>query len=189
MPTEKHKARLLTSIVTFIYLLTLPAVAQERTRETVQLRIEAVGTNQTYDRDSSIPIRCRFKNTGETSVSLALPGLGSRRMGLTSLGLEITVKRENEEAPAFHGETDFRSEFCRSMSEKLDSEVECDSPRDVIDLHPHEEFVRTVHLRTLLSGVGKSGWKIQPGKYVVQLTSNQAGGMLVSNELTIQVKP
>jgi len=188
MPKEQ-KASQLTSIGTIVCLLSLSAWAQEPTRKTVELRIEKVGMNEAYDRDSSIPIRCRFENTSDKPVSLALPGLGSHEVGWASLGLEITVKSEDEKAPLFHGPSDFRSEFCRSMSEKLDSEVGCNSPRDVIDLRPHKEFVRTIYLGLLLSSFGKFGWKMQPGKYVVQITSNQADGMLESNELTILVKP
>ncbi len=182
--------RRLTGIVTLVGLLSLPVCAQgHSTPEIVELRIEAVATNREYDRNSSIPIRCHFKNTSDKPISLALPGLGSQRMGLATLGLEVSLKRENEKKSLFQGRADFRSEFCRSMREKMDSEVECDSSRDAIDLQPHQEFVRTVHLSTLLWGLGKSGRKMQPGKYIVQIKSSQTDGILVSNELAIQVKP
>jgi hypothetical protein len=115
--------------------------------------------------------------------------LGSSHMGLTSLGLEINIRRVNEKTPLIRGQSDFRSDFCRKTKEKMDSEVECDSPRDAIDLRSHEEFVRTVDLSTLLGSFGKSAKKMLPGKYVVQITSRQADSTLVSNELTIVVRP
>lgn len=181
-------ARIVCSIVPLACLLSVAGFTQIPTSETMQFRIEAAGTQRTYDQESPFPIRCRFKNLSDTPITIVLPGLGSGHSAPASLGFDVTIRKANEKASLVHGLPDFRSDFCRKTAEKMDSNVECDSPRDSIDLQPHEEFVRTVYLGTLLGGLEQSAKKLQPGTYSIQITSSQPDSMLVSNELSVVVQ-
>jgi hypothetical protein len=161
-------------------------MAQVTTNEIVQFRIEAVG-NGTYQQESSFPIRCRFRNTSEKPVAITLPGHSTRQTLLAdSLGLEINIRKENETTPLIH--SDLGSEFCKRITERLDSQVECGSPQDKINLPAHEEFVRTIHLSTVLGGQGEFAKRMQPGKYLIQINSNQSDSTLISNEIAIFVQ-
>ncbi|HWO31374.1 MAG TPA: hypothetical protein VNO32_21480, partial [Candidatus Acidoferrum sp.] len=165
-------------------VLALSGLAQVSTSQVVQLRIEAVGAHDTYSQDSSFPIRCRFKNVSNAPVTITLPGHGLGQTATTSpLGLEVNIRTENETLPLIRA----RLDVCRKLAEKMDSKVECDSPGDAINLQPREEFVRTIHLNTL-SGFGDLSKKMQPGKYLVQVTSNQVDSILISNEIAIVVQ-
>ena len=162
---------------------------QGQGQQTVQLRIEPVGAHAIDDQDGTFPVRCRFKNVSNTPVKVTLPGLGSRQATLAgSLGLEVSMRREDEKTPPIRVQSDFRLDFCRKLSEKMNSDVTCDSPGDTIDLQPNEEFVRTIHLATAFVRDGALAERIRPGKYLVQMTSRQADATLLSNEIMIEVR-
>jgi hypothetical protein len=178
--------RLVTTIVCFS-LLSISVQAQGQ--ETVQLRIEPVGAHATYDKDGLFPIRCRFKNISDQPVEVTLPGLGSRQATLAGPhGLEVSMRREDKKTPPVCVQSEFRLDFCRKLSEKMNSDVTCDSPGDTINLQPNEELVRTIHLSTAFGREGTLAERVQPGKYWVQITSRQADATLLSNEIMIDVR-
>jgi hypothetical protein len=178
--------RLVTTVVGFS-LLSISVQAQGQ--ETVQLRIEPVAAHATYDQNSLFPIRCRFKNVSDKPVELTLPGLGPRQATLAGpLGLEVSMRREDKKTPPVRVQSDFRLDFCRKLSEKMNSDVTCDSPGDEIELQPNEELVRTIHLSTAFGREGTLAEKVRPGKYWVQITSRQSDATLLSNEIMIEVR-
>lgn len=184
-----YRAQIL-SVVFALWSLCIAASSQTTTSDSVALRIEAVGRQISYPANSSLPIRCHFRNISDRSVTIKVPDEFHSMFPRNSSRMEITMTRvSNGKDRASAPEHSLGSAgFCRHLSGQLDSDVKCESPGKPITLAPGEEVLRVIPLRFFLGrlkDVTEGSW---PEEYRIQVSNSQDDSTLLSNQLTIVVE-
>jgi hypothetical protein len=174
-------------------LLNTCGISQTLKNDIVKIRIESLSPDAHYHPGSSIPIRCRFKNTSAKSTTITLPNDEPLvTFPKSSPRFEVTLSQLGQKQNYLDVRGHFlMSNFCRTVSVPLDSATTCESPGTSTRfvLRANEEIVRVIPMRFFLGSLKEIEQEIPPGKYRIRVTSEQDDSTLVSNELTIVIDP